>query len=90
MKLPRQLKIGGHKIKITLCDLPDGINGEFSTVLNEIKIDSKLPDSQRAVTLLHEILHALNSEFDKDIEHILLESLSQQIYQVLTDNKLTF
>jgi Zn-dependent peptidase ImmA (M78 family) len=90
MKFPKSLRIGGHTIKVTLCDLPDGIDGEFSTDRNEIRINSKLPKSQRDVSLLHEIMHALNSEFDKDLQHIILESLSQQLYQVLSDNKLKF
>lgn len=90
MKFPKSLRIGGHTIKVTLFDAPDGIDGDFSSETNEIRIDKKLPPSQRAVTLLHEILHACNSEFNKPFEHIILESLSQQLYQVLTDNKLKF
>lgn len=90
MKLPKTLKVGGHTIKVTVYPLPDGVDGEFSTETNEIRISDRLAPSQIGATLLHEIMHAMNSEFDKDLEHIILESLSQQLYQVLHDNKLSF
>lgn len=90
MKLPKVLKIGGHTITVTLADLGGDTDGDFSTEKNEIRIHNKLPPSQMGATLLHEIMHALNAQFHKDMEHIILESLSQQLYQVLKDNKLQF
>lgn len=90
MKIPKSLKIGGHTIKVSVVPLPDGTDGEFSTATNEIRIADNLAESQAEVTLLHEIMHAINAQFDKDLEHIILESLSQQLYQVLHDNKLQF
>lgn len=90
MKLPKKLKIGGHWVKVSMVPLPDGTDGEFSTATNEIRIADNLAPSQVEVTLLHEILHAINAQFDKDLEHIILESLSQQLFQVLSDNKLHF
>jgi hypothetical protein len=90
MKFPSRLRIGGHSIKVVVCELPEDTDGEFSTDTNIIKISKGLTASQKQATLLHEILHALNAYFDEEPYHALLESLSQQLYQVLKNNKLHF
>lgn len=90
MNFPKTIKVGAHTIKIVFCELPDGTDGEFTTEDNTIKIDSRLAPSQKQVTLIHEIFHALNSQFDEDPYHALMESLAQQWFQVLRDNKLNF
>lgn len=89
MKFPCHLKVGGHTIKVVLEDLKNDF-GVFSPETNTITIDKSLPENQRKVTLLHEILHVLNSEFGKGTPHIFIESLAQQMYQVLHDNRLRF
>ncbi len=87
-KFPTKLKIGGHTVTVELCDLNNN-DGEWSSKNNRIRIEKSLPSNQRDATLLHEILHALNATFDENhVGHMLLESLSQQLYQVLSDNKL--
>lgn len=82
------LKIGGHDYTLVYTDDPLGSKdlGMTDRTKNQIAIYSKLPQSQRDVTLLHEILHTINGELD----HVLLDSLSEQIYQVLKDNKMRF
>lgn len=62
--------------------------GSFDVRTNTIKIAKDLSQSQKEVTLLHEILHGLNQNFHEGIPHMLLESLAQQLYQVLSDNKM--
>lgn len=89
MKLS-SLRIGGHTIKVIYTDLPDGVDGEFSTEDNTIRISKDIAESQQEATLLHEIMHVLNAQFDEGVFHVLLESLSQQLFQVLKDNKLRF
>lgn len=86
MKIPKQLKIGGHKYKvlITKTGLDSGDYGELEIETNTIRINPDLPQSNKESTLIHEILHAVNTTLD----HELLDSLSEQIYQVLKDNKL--
>lgn len=91
MNLPRSLKIGGHTVKVVLCELPDGVDGEYDTETNTIKLRKTLSKTQLEATLIHEIFHALNSQFDDEgVMHALLESLSQQFYAVLATNKLNF
>jgi hypothetical protein len=46
---------------------------------------SKLSPEAQAVTFLHEVLHAMNSTMD----HTFLESLAEQIYQFLHENKMS-
>lgn len=86
MNIPKTLKIGGHIYKVEITD--KGLNeedyGELDMETNTIRINSKIPKTNQESTLLHEILHALNTTLD----HELLDSLSEQMYQVLKDNKL--
>ena len=88
MKIPKKLSIGGHTVKVVLKELNE-IDGEFDKETNTIYVDPRLSESQQAATLLHEIFHAMNSEFE-GVNHVLMESLSQQLFQVLRDNKINF
>jgi hypothetical protein len=89
MTIPKKLKIGGHTYRIhivtppalTTADAPEGIQSSEQGV---IEINAERIQTHREQTLFHEIFHVLNSELD----HVLLESLSQQLYQVLHDNRM--
>lgn len=81
MKIPKSLKIGGHRYKIRLIDMGD--MGKTDRGKNVIYIDKTLPQDQQEATLIHEILHALNNE----LNHTTLDSLAEQIYQVIRENK---
>lgn len=86
MKLPSKLKIGGHVVHVELVEMEDC--GTFDPKTNRIRISKDLPDSQQGATFFHEILHAINQNLGDGTEHILLESIAQQLYQVFSDNKL--
>lgn len=89
MTIPKQLKIGGHIVTVDCTQEIPGADGDFSSEKNLIRISKELPQSQKESTLIHEIFHAINSELDGIVlGHIMMESLSQQLYQVLADNKL--
>lgn len=89
MKILKEMKIGGHKFKIVQKELRSNLMGECDFNKNIISLQKDLPQSQKEVTLIHEILHAINSEWDNQINgHIFLESIAQQLYQVLNDNKM--
>lgn len=90
MRIPKKLKIGGHSIKIVVGKVAEGDCGEFDVMKNQIIINKNLPQSQQEATLIHEIFHVLNTTFDNghNFSHSLLDSLSEQFYQVLSDNKL--
>lgn len=59
-------------------------NGQANTDLNEILIRKQITQSQKEATLLHEAMHFCNTT----IKHDLLDSLAEQLYQILSDNKL--
>lgn len=90
-KLPKKLKIGGHIFSIDESKELEGANGKTFYSKNLIEIDKTLVQDQKESTLLHEIFHCMNACFDeKELGHMLLDSLSEQLYQVLKDNKLHF
>jgi hypothetical protein len=65
----------------------DELNGEFDAETNTITISEDLPHSQAFSTLFHEILHACNTTIgDTPIGHALVDSLAEQLAQVLSDN----
>lgn len=88
MKIPKQLKVGGHIIKVDSTSELPGEDGSFSSRENMIRICKLLPQSQKEMTLIHEILHSLNSTFHQGDKHTILDSLAEQLYQVLSDNKM--
>lgn len=90
MKIPNSLKIGGHTFKVIQKDLKD-LSGETNFCNLEIYINKNTKQSVKEVTLLHEIIcHCINTTFTGDSHkaHAFMDSISEQIYQVLVDNKL--
>lgn len=79
-----KLKIGAHQIIVKYEDLNGEKLGEFNRTDNSITIHPALSQSQKDSTLIHEIMHVLNSE----VNHTYIDGLSEQFLQVLTDNKL--
>lgn len=88
-KLPKKVKIGGHTFKIVFKELEDD-NGSLDWRTNTITIDSKLPLNHQWATLVHEAMHCFNTTLDtqNDFGHALLDSLSEQFYAFLVDNKI--
>ena len=89
MKLPKSLKIGGHTYKVIFePDEAITTNGHSCGIYNRekgiIAINSNLIQSEQESTFFHEVLHCINSELNE----ITVESLAQQLYQVLSSNKL--
>ncbi len=86
MKIPSKLKIGGHIISVREVEMIDDTtcSGDSSYTNGEIRLNIDLAQTQKEASLIHEIFHFLNTT----LNHELLDSLSEQIYQVLRDNKL--
>lgn len=86
MKIPDQLTVGGHVVRVEWAEL-DGECAHFDSQTLTIKIDTRCPRSLQESSFIHEILHACNSTLGGDhTAHALLDSLSEQLYQVLSDN----
>lgn len=58
--------------------------GDSSYTNGEIRINKDLSQTQKESTLIHEILYFCNTTLD----HALLDSLAEQLYQALKDNKM--
>ena len=86
LKIPSQLKIGGHLYKVKILDAEDINNncGEQNCARNTIKIRKDLPQDQIEETFLHEILHAINNRISEQE----ITFLAHTLYQVFRDNKL--
>lgn len=85
MNLPDSVKIGAHDIKIVVAShWKDGGDnyGEWVAQDQTIYIREDLKESQLFSTLLHEAMHVMNSTID----HVVLDSLAEQISQFLWEN----
>lgn len=93
MKIPNKLKIGGHTYRVILTDDPNLLSNDALASIDTshavIYIEKGADPTIQASSLIHEIFHALNSTFgDNDMGHALIDSLSEQFYQVLSENRL--
>jgi hypothetical protein len=84
--IPKKLKIGGHHYTVRLLEgWQEGeAVGTEDPNKNQITLDSELSQSRREAKFFHEIFHVLNY----GIDHALMDSLAEQFYQVLADNKM--
>lgn len=84
------MKIGGHNYLIKIGKLDEDKLAECDYdnavifISNAIRIQT-IKES----ALIHEMLHACNSTFGQEgLEHGILDSLAEQLYQALKDNNL--
>ncbi len=88
MVIPQTLKIGGHVWQVVFKKMDDKL-GDTDWNTATITIDDSLPQSMKESAFIHEIMHCCNSTLgDTDFGHSLLDSLAEQIYQVMSDNNL--
>jgi len=99
MKIPEKIKIGGHWYKITYPyhfrergDLTGFHDGDAEAILVDDRDNfshEKRPESSVMVTLIHEVLHAIDfvtgHHVFNDNENAI-EGFSQCVYQILIDN----
>lgn len=87
--LPSRIKVGGHVFRVFIGDLeePDKHFAETDRLTNTITLAFELSRSQQWSSLIHEVLHIMNAQLDENpTAHMLLDSLSEQFFQVLADN----
>jgi len=87
----RKIKIAGYQVKVQeSAHLLDNYNcfGEYSPTTQTIKLDARLTRQQKEETLMHELLEAINSIYDLNLDHDnQLCKLSVVLHQVIKDNK---
>lgn len=88
MNIPNQVKIGAHDIQVEEVTFQneDVLVGHASYETGKIRINKELFQTMKEATFLHEAMHIMNTTID----HTLLDSLAEQLYQFLKDNKLNF
>jgi hypothetical protein len=92
MRLPKQVKVGGHSIKIEPSTF-DEIKGyaAYSRANNWIKVAKDVDQDQMSSSLLHEVLHAaiaeggLSEVLGRSEEKVVM-ALELVLFQVLKDN----
>jgi hypothetical protein len=88
MKIPNKLKIGGHTYTVEQKSELENM-GETHYKKCKILIDSTMSQSNKEATLIHEAFHVMNTTLGgSQMSHALLDSLSEQMYQFLSENKL--
>jgi len=95
--MPDKVKIGGitypvsfNKDNELICG---NLDGEIRYTTPEIVLKSTLTGDYKEQVFLHEVIHGTFNAMgrsDLRIDEVLVESLSQMLYQVLKDNKISF
>lgn len=84
----KELKIGGHIWKIEYKELDEKL-GETDWNKQTIFIEQNMSEDMKVATLIHEVLHCCNPTLDSsELGHALIDSLAEQLYQVVADNNL--
>ena len=93
MKIPEQIKLGGHTIKIEFANTAHIDNkGTYNDYHNLIRLEKEkdTPEDNLLECFLHEIFEIINKKNNLDINHTVLSVISECIFPVFRDNKLTF
>lgn len=97
--IPKKLKIGGQDFEVVIDDTTSSANflGLCDVDTLKITLSKKHPLAKQKQVFLHEVLHAVfhmmamdSIEGVKDKEEYIIDALSQGLYAVIKDNKLTF
>lgn len=89
-EIPRRLIIGASAYTVKLVEnliAERGRSGECNFLRQTIQIDRALMDSKQKEVLLHEVLEAINEEYDVSLEHHQLSLLSVTLMATLRENK---
>ena len=92
MNIPNTIKVGGHTLKIERVHTKDiNSDGEYNNFYNLIRLQiDDAPESLIAECLLHEVLECIRLKNNLNIDHTHLTVLSENLFQILRDNKLDF
>lgn len=89
MNIPDKIKIGGYIVEVKEQEhltLERANQGEYHPMTQEIFIDPAMTEQQKQETFIHEVLEAITSIYDIDIEHKDLSNIATVLHQVIKDN----
>lgn len=95
MNIPAQIKILGKKITVKKVH-PSEIEGaadwdnKWYLIRLSCTDDPRYSKDRIHESFLHEIIEAIDSFCDLELSHTKLSTLSEILYQTITDNKLNF
>ena len=92
MNISNEIKMGGHNVEVKKVGGKDIRNpGEYDSYYDLIRllVDDN-PESSIAEAFLHEIIERIVYKNNLVIDHVHLTVLSENLFQVLRDNKLDF
>lgn len=93
MQIPEQIKIGGYIVGVKEVEniMHDRRElGNYQPRTQEIQLDKANTDQQKEETFMHEIIEAITTIYDIDIDHHKLSVIATVLHQVMKDNRLTF
>ena len=95
MKIPGKLNILGldYEIVFRMDGSDPSVNsGSHSAWHNKIWItqDGGRTEKAQAQDLIHEIIEAINGANDLKLEHTVISTIASSLFQVLSDNHLSF
>lgn len=93
MSIPDTVKVGGHIYGVSynpICSNDDGTVclGRHCGSQEIIELHPGYPQGTQEAALIHEIVEALNWQNELGMEHRMISSLSEGLYQVLKENDL--
>lgn len=94
MKIPSTLRIGGHDYTVNqnpACAINGSVCcGAHNGSRELIEVNPSFPIGTQESTLLHEIIESINWMHELKLEHRVICTLEEGLYQVLKDNDLYF
>ena len=90
MNIPKYVEIGNSKYKVVEEDLKEESLGY--TCLNDgvISVNKKLNEPRKKETLFHEMIEAINFEYDLHLKHHTICLLHLALYSLIERNKRMF
>ena len=89
VKVPKQIQIGGHTYKVfykPFLSKDDGNRGGINHRKQVIYFEPENPASQKNATLLHEILHFIETVFALELSDECVDRISEGLFQVFSDS----
>lgn len=89
IKVPKEIKMGVHPYQIRFNRylwMEEQLQGSVNRIKQIVEIEADLPQSQRNVTLLHEVIHIINDIYSLRIDDDAIDRLAQGWAEFLFDN----
>ena len=92
LKRITKVKVGGliYKIKYVHPHVIDGDCGKFDANNLTILINESLSLEMQRTTILHEIIEAINYNYELNLKHNKITTLESTFFQILKENKQLF